>query len=111
VDVFTAFYFVAIVIEKAIRAPLNQSRKKEKIRERRYTNQEKILLVLLSVAMFFVPILYAATDWLDFANYSLPPWVGWLGMVLIAGAVLVFLACPCRPGTQLVSNARNPGSA
>lgn len=89
-DIFTAIYFAAIIIEMAIRAPLNRGRKREKISERRYTSQEKILLGLLSIGMFFVPILYAATGWLDFANYTLPVWAGWLGVVLIASALLVF---------------------
>src|SRR5574338_1410143 len=89
-DIFTAIYFAAILIEIAIRAPLNQKRKQEKISERRYTGQEKTLLFLLSMGMFFVPIVYAATSWLDFATYTIPPWAGWLGVILIAGAVLVF---------------------
>ncbi|HEX5808285.1 MAG TPA: protein-S-isoprenylcysteine O-methyltransferase [Anaerolineales bacterium] len=89
-DLFTAIYFAAIVMEMIIRAPLNQKRKQEKMSERRVTSQEKILLGLLFLGMFFVPIAYAATDWLDFANYSLPFWAGWLGVLLIAGAVFVF---------------------
>lgn len=89
-DIYTAIYFVAIVVEIIIRAPLNKKRRQEKISERRYTAQEKILLLLLSVGMFFVPIIYAATGWLDFANYTLPAWAGWLGVVLIAGALFVF---------------------
>jgi protein-S-isoprenylcysteine O-methyltransferase Ste14 len=89
-DIFTAIYFVGIVIEMIVRAPLNQKRKQEKMSERRVTGQEKILLGLLFLGMFFVPIAYAATDWLDFANYSLPPWAGWLGVLLLGGALFVF---------------------
>jgi protein-S-isoprenylcysteine O-methyltransferase Ste14 len=89
-DIFTAIYFAAILIEMAIRAPLNKKRKQLKMSERRVTGQEKILLGLLFLGMFFVPLIYGASDWLDFANYSLPAWAGWLGVVLIAGAVLVF---------------------
>lgn len=89
-DIFTAIYFAAIVIEMIVRAPLNQKRKQEKMSERRVTSQEKILLGLLFLGMFFVPIAYAATDWLDFANYSLPSWASWLGVLLLAGAVFVF---------------------
>jgi protein-S-isoprenylcysteine O-methyltransferase Ste14 len=89
-DIFTAIYFVAIAIEMTIRAPLNKKRKQENMSERRVTTQEKILLGLLFLSMFFVPILYAATDWLDFANYTLPPWAGWLGVLLLAGSILVF---------------------
>lgn len=89
-DIFTAIYFVAIIIEIIIRIPLNRKRKQEKMSEQRVTRQEKTLLGLLSLAMFFVPIIYAATNWLDFANYTLPAWAGWLGVLIIAGALFVF---------------------
>jgi protein-S-isoprenylcysteine O-methyltransferase Ste14 len=89
-DIFTAIYLAAILIEMAIRAPLNKKRKQLKMSERRVTTQEKTLLGFLFLGMFFVPILYGASNWLDFANYSLPAWAGWLGVILIAGAVLVF---------------------
>ena len=89
-DIFTAIYFVAILIEIIIRIPLNTKRKQQKMSEQRVTGQEKTLLGLLSLAMFFVPILYAATNWLDFANYTLPTWAGWLGVLLIACALFVF---------------------
>ena len=89
-DIFTAIYFVAIIVEIIIRIPLNKKRKQQKMSEQRVTRQERILLGLLSLGMFFLPIIYAATDWLDFANYSLPTWAGWLGTFLIAGALFVF---------------------
>jgi len=34
-DFFTATYFVAIIVETAIRAPLNKKRRQEKMTERR----------------------------------------------------------------------------
>jgi isoprenylcysteine carboxyl methyltransferase (ICMT) family protein YpbQ len=40
--------------------------------------------------MFFVPVIYAASNWLDFANYTLPAWAGWLGVLVLAGALFVF---------------------
>ena len=89
-DTFTAVFFLGILVEMVIRAPLNKKRKLEKMSERRVTSQEKWLLFLLLIGMFILPILYAATDWLDFANYTLPTWAGWLGVVLIAAAVFVF---------------------
>jgi protein-S-isoprenylcysteine O-methyltransferase Ste14 len=89
-DIFTAIYFVAIIIEMIIRAPLNQKRKQEKMSEQRVTRQERTLLGLLFLGMFFVPIIYAATNWLDFANYQLPAWAGGLGVLILAGALFVF---------------------
>jgi protein-S-isoprenylcysteine O-methyltransferase Ste14 len=89
-DIFTAVYFLAIFVEMFIRAPLNKKRKQEKMSERRYTNQEKTLLGLLAIGMMLTPIIYAATSWLDFANYTLPAWAGWLGVILIGAAIFVF---------------------
>lgn len=89
-DIFTAIYFVAIIIEMIIRAPLNKKRKQEKMSERRVSSQEKTLLGLLFISMFLVPIVYASTNWLDFADYTLPAWAGWLGVALIGAAIFVF---------------------
>jgi len=89
-DISAAIYFVAIVVEMIIRAPLNQKRRQEKMSEQRVTGQERTLLGLLFLGMFFVPIIYAATNWLDFANYALPAWAGWLGVLILAGTLLVF---------------------
>lgn len=89
-DIFTAIYFAALIIQIIIRAPINIKRKQEKMREQRVNTQERILFTLLSLGGFFVPIVYAATNWLNFANYSLPRWAGWLGVLLLAGALFVF---------------------
>ena len=88
-DIFTIIYFIAIVIEIAIRTPLNIRRRQEKISEHRVTAQEKTLFGLLWVGMFAVPILYALNV-LDFVDYRLPIWAGWLGVIIIAGAVFIF---------------------
>jgi protein-S-isoprenylcysteine O-methyltransferase Ste14 len=89
-DIYTAIFFLAMIAETIIRAPLNKKRKLEKMSERRVTGQEKFLLFVLWTGMFILPIIYAASNWLDFANYTLPAWAGWLGVVLIVGAVFVF---------------------
>lgn len=89
-DVFTVIYFVGIAVEIIIRAPINKKRQQGKMSEQRITQQERILLGLLFLSMFLVPILYAATNWLDFANYRLPAWAGWLGVLFLAGAIFIF---------------------
>lgn len=89
-DIFIAVYFAALIIEIFIRVPLDRMRKQEKMSEQRVTSQEKTLLGLLSLGGLIVPIIYAATNWLDFANYTLPAWAGWLGVLLTAGALFVF---------------------
>ncbi|HKY54807.1 MAG TPA: protein-S-isoprenylcysteine O-methyltransferase [Anaerolineales bacterium] len=89
-DIFTAIFLLALIVEMVIRAPLNKKRTQEKMSERRVTNQEMTILGLLSLGGFFIPLIYALTNWLDFANYELPAWAGWLGVVLLAGALYIF---------------------
>ena len=89
-NILTAIYFAALIIQIIIRAPIDRKRRQQNISERRITNQEKTLLGLLTLGGVVAPILYAATNWLDFADYTLPVWAGWLGVVLTAGALFVF---------------------
>ena len=89
-NIFEIGYWSALVVEMVIRAPINKERKKEKMTEQRVSSQEKNLLILLLTGMFIVPLIYSASNWLDFANYSLPTWAGWLGVVLIILALIVF---------------------
>ena len=89
-DIFTTLYFVALVIEMVIRAPINKKRRQEKMSRRLVTTQEVTLLLLLLSGTVIIPVIYAATNWLDFANYTLPVWAGWLGVVIGVGGLFVF---------------------
>jgi len=89
-NIFEIAYWAAIVVEMVIRAPINKERKKEKMTEQRVSSQEKNLLILLLAGMFIIPLIYSASSWLDFANYTLPTWAGWAGVLLIILALIVF---------------------
>jgi protein-S-isoprenylcysteine O-methyltransferase Ste14 len=88
--IFKLIYWLAILIEMAIRAPISKLQRKEKKSEQRVSSQERTLLGLLFLAMFLIPLVYSTTSWLNFADYSLPVWAGWLGMVLILVALWIF---------------------
>jgi protein-S-isoprenylcysteine O-methyltransferase Ste14 len=45
------------------------------------------LLILSAIAMFILPITYIFTQKLDFANYNLSTWLGWLGAPFFAIAL------------------------
>ena len=89
-SIFEIVFWGGVIAEMAIRAPISQKQRKEAKSERRISRQETTMLGLLFFAMFLLPLIYSATTWLDFANYSLPVWAGWLGVVLILLALLVF---------------------
>jgi protein-S-isoprenylcysteine O-methyltransferase Ste14 len=88
--IFKLTFWIAIIAQMAIRAPLAKQRRKEAKSENRYGSQEKLILILLFISGFVTPLLYSVTSWLDFANYSLPGWAGWLGIVLILAALWIF---------------------
>jgi protein-S-isoprenylcysteine O-methyltransferase Ste14 len=43
-DIFTAVYFVALVIEIIIRAPVDRKRRQEKMSERRVKAEEQLMI-------------------------------------------------------------------
>jgi protein-S-isoprenylcysteine O-methyltransferase Ste14 len=89
-NIFVIIYWLALVAEIIIRAPIDNARKKEKIIEQRVSSREKILVGLLAIGGLVVPIIYSVSSWLNFANYALPFWAGWIGVLLTVLAVIVF---------------------
>ncbi len=87
---FGIAFWVTIVAQIIIRTPINKKRKMEKMSEQHVTGMEKSILGLLFLGGFLLPLLYSTTSWLDFANYTLPTWAGWIGVALIAAALYVF---------------------
>lgn len=47
---------------------------------------DMVLLVLAGIGMV-MPLIYIFSSMLDFANYNLPDWTGWLGSILFALAI------------------------
>jgi protein-S-isoprenylcysteine O-methyltransferase Ste14 len=89
-SIFEMAYWVGILIEMAIRAPLQKTWKEIKKVDQRVSRTERILLGLLWVVMIVLPLAYSATNWLEFANYTLPAWMGWVGIFILICALLVF---------------------
>ena len=83
-------YWLALVAQIIIRTPIARARTKEKITEQRVTSHEKLLLNLLTIGGLSFPLIYSTTSWLSFANYSLPAWADWAGVILIILALIVF---------------------
>ena len=89
-SILEIIYWAAMVVEIVIRAPVSKKQRKESKSERRVNSLEKVLVGMLSLSMLILPLIYSATPWLDFANYSLPTWAGWLGVALMLLALFIF---------------------
>ncbi len=66
--------FIAAVIRKYYLKGMTQKEKTEALK-----GPDGPLLVLVAIPMFVLPLLYIFTQKIDFANYQLPTWIGWLG--------------------------------
>jgi protein-S-isoprenylcysteine O-methyltransferase Ste14 len=91
-------FLIGLTASFVIRLPYQRENKQNTIvrdcashtlRERK-TTQEKILLLLVFVGMIILPLMYVLSPWLNFANYSLPVWANWLGVITFAIALWLF---------------------
>jgi protein-S-isoprenylcysteine O-methyltransferase Ste14 len=80
---FKLVYFIELVIISLVRRKaIHRSRRLSSAED--HSNLLDSLLTFLSGVANLVPLIYVLTSWLDFANYALPTWIGWLGAVLFA---------------------------
>lgn len=87
---FKVIYWAGIILEMIIRAPISRRQRAEPKAERRISTREQTLLGFLFIGMFFLPLIHSLTPWLNFANYSLPAWAGWIGAAMLGLALLIF---------------------
>jgi protein-S-isoprenylcysteine O-methyltransferase Ste14 len=88
--VFKIVYWLGLIVEIIERAPFQKMYQASAKVDRRGSRTEQILVGLLLVGTGLFPLIYTFTNWLDFANYSLPPWLGWVGVIVFAFALVVF---------------------
>jgi len=91
VIVFKILYWVGLIVEGFVRAPYRKSMKSAQKTERRVTVTDRVMLGLMAVSGFILPLIYTLTPWLDFANYRLPLWMGWSGVLFLVAAVYLFV--------------------
>lgn len=73
-----------------IRLPFGLSTRSRRKAEQHISPAETILLAQISVAGLALPLTYSVMDWLSFADYTLPTWLGWAGVFLLACGLLLF---------------------
>ncbi len=92
--IFKVIYLGSLVAEIVIRATFDRMRRRNSVQTNRASPQEAVLFGLLTLGSFFLPLVYVFTPWLSFADYHLPDWAGWLGVVILAGVGGLILFLP-----------------
>jgi protein-S-isoprenylcysteine O-methyltransferase Ste14 len=84
---FQGVYFGLVVVASGIRVVYTTRYKKISVAEDHKTVLDALLTGLPGFGMFILPLIYVLTPWLDFADYHLPTWAGWIGVAIFALAV------------------------
>ncbi len=85
-SIFKIIYFIEFVVISIVRGTHTRPYRRMKIAVDMKTVPDMVLLALAGIGML-VPLIYVFSSLLDFANYSLPNWIGWLGAILFALAI------------------------
>lgn len=87
---FKAAFLVALVLLEVIRTPhrtrMSRDRRAGRVTASQVMGIEVLLMTLSFFTLYVLPLVYIFSDWLGFADYSLPDWLG------IAGAILALAA-------------------
>ena len=84
-SIFKIVYLIELVMITIVRSAGTARYRRTAVEEDRSSTLDMILLALNAVGML-IPIVYVFSSWLDFADYSLPAWLRWVGVIMFAGA-------------------------
>jgi len=84
-SVFKVVYFVELLLITAVRATHTTPYRKLDTRLDARTALDVLLLALTGIGMT-IPLVYVFSSLLDFADYDLPAWIGWVGAGLFGVA-------------------------
>ena len=89
---FKIVYFILFMVISTVRKYFTGKQAKKGMAKEKRTGLDIFFLVINGIGMV-IPLIYVFTSKLDFANYFLPDWVGWLGVLIILDAAwLLFLS-------------------
>jgi protein-S-isoprenylcysteine O-methyltransferase Ste14 len=86
-DKVKVVFLVGFVLGSGIRARYTRPCRRNKISAKHGTPLDALLVAVASIGLAVLPLVYLLTSWLDFADYHLPAWVGWIGAGVFAAAL------------------------
>jgi len=88
-NVFEIIFLVGLILGSAIRASYGRGHTRNRTANLRKEGLAVWSLMCLWGCAQIAAICYVFTHWLDFADYHLPTWTGWVGAAVFAAAVLL----------------------
>lgn len=87
-SIFKIIYFIQLMIAIIIRKSYERKYIRLDVEVQKKSTIELALLGLNGIGMI-IPVVYVFSSWMDFANYNLTVWLGWVGVVLFSFAILL----------------------
>jgi protein-S-isoprenylcysteine O-methyltransferase Ste14 len=93
-------FLVEFVALMGLRFWYGRRMRAQRVVVRRLDILERVLLLSTLVGMTILPVIYLATPWLAFADYTPARWQGWLGAAAAVAAVFLFWRSHADLGTN-----------
>ncbi len=87
-NIFEVIFLVGFVVGSVIRKVYTFRCRGSKAAKKRKSLVDIILIIAAGAGMA-LPLFYLFLPWLDFADYDLPGWFGWIGTAVFAGALFL----------------------
>jgi len=85
---FKIIYLIQVVIITIVRSYYTLGTKKDSTKVVLKTKSDTIFLLFEALGMI-IPLIYVFSSLLDFADYYIPSWIGWIGAILFGIAILL----------------------
>jgi len=85
---FEVVYLAGLVAGSVVRKLYTSRRRNGKAEKKHRSVPDTVLLAIAGLGMA-TPLVYLFTPWLDFANYGLPGWMGWVGTAAFIAAIVL----------------------
>jgi protein-S-isoprenylcysteine O-methyltransferase Ste14 len=85
-----SIFTIEVILWLVIRMPYQREQKQNTIVDDRKTFQERVVRLLLLMAILFLPLIYVLSPWLNFADHPLPIWANGLGTAILVLSLWLF---------------------
>jgi protein-S-isoprenylcysteine O-methyltransferase Ste14 len=86
---FKWLFLIGLIVTWVLRLSTLRRTRQDIIAGEPRTQAELLTVYLNFIGMPIIPFVYLFTSWLDFADYWLPAWAGWIGVVIFVAAILL----------------------